>query len=458
MLNLEKEWISYVRMNRFWEPADKVLVAVSGGVDSIVLTHLLVRLPDELRPDISIVHINHQLREESDKEEVYIRKLVEDLGLPLYIYHWDQGKKVENNIESSAREMRYSYFKQVMEEEGINTLLTAHHLGDQAETVLMKLIRGGILEDKTGIQLVSDFNSGKLIRPLIPFSKKDLYDYAETQRLTYFEDETNHTDMYFRNRIRRKVLPLLKEENPKVENHLKEFSSELSDLVKFSAPLIQKERDKYYENNTLYLEEFLTKEDYLQNLVLKEIFKELFTEDKSFNKNYTDIFTQWMRDSSPNSSLNLEGNLEAQKEYNKIRFIRKEQKDEEEYEEYELEMNTWLELPDGNSIGLFGKAQVDIKESDLVFYIADSDLNLPAKIRHRENGDRMTLKGSKGSKKIKDIFIDQKIPAYKRDEAWVLTDKNDTIIWLIGYKESLLFNNSITDKMTSVFILRKSGK
>jgi len=458
MLNLEKEWISYVRMNRFWEPADKVLVAVSGGVDSIVLTHLLVRLPDELRPDISIVHINHQLREESDKEEVYIRNLVEDLGLPLYIYHWDQGKKVENNIESSAREMRYSYFKQVMEEEGINTLLTAHHLGDQAETVLMKLIRGGILEDKTGIQLVSDFNSGKLIRPLIPFSKKDLYDYAETQRLTYFEDETNHTDMYFRNRIRRKVLPLLKEENPKVENHLKEFSNELSDLVKFSAPLIQKERDKYYENNTLYLEEFLTKEDYLQNLVLKEIFKELFTEDKSFNKNYTDIFTQWMRDSSPNSSLNLEGNLEAQKEYNKIRFIRKEQKDQEEYEEYELEMNTWLELPDGNSIGLFGKAQVDIKESDLVFYIADSDLNLPAKIRHRENGDRMTLKGSKGSKKIKDIFIDQKIPAYKRDEAWVLTDKNDTIIWLIGYKESLLFNNSITDKMTSVFILRKSGK
>jgi len=380
------------------------------------------------------------------------------LGLPLYIYHWDQGKKVENNIESSAREMRYSYFKQVMEEEGINTLLTAHHLGDQAETVLMKLIRGGILEDKTGIQLVSDFNSGKLIRPLIPFSKKDLYDYAETQRLTYFEDETNHTDMYFRNRIRRKVLPLLKEENPKVENHLKEFSNELSDLVKFSAPLIQKERDKYYENNTLYLEEFLTKEDYLQNLVLKEIFKELFTEDKSFNKNYTDIFTQWMRDSSPNSSLNLEGNLEAQKEYNKIRFIRKEQKDQEEYEEYELEMNTWLELPDGNSIGLFGKDQVVIKESDLVFYIADSDLNLPAKIRHRKNGDRMTLKGSKGSKKIKDIFIDQKVPAYKRDEAWVLTDKNDTIIWLIGYKESLLFNNSITDKMTSVFILRKSGK
>lgn len=456
-LDLEQEFISFVKKEKLWSSSDTVLIALSGGVDSIVLTHLLHNLPKNLRPHVYLAHINHQLREGSVSEESYIKELAENLTIPLYTHTWNKELHPKTNLENKAREMRYDFFDKVMDKNDISILLTAHHLGDQAETVLMKLIRGGLIENKRGIELKQPFRGRKLIRPLLPFAKQLLYNYAHENNLTYFEDQTNHTDLYERNRMRRNIIPNLKRENPNAEKHLYDFSNELKDLIDIVTPVISEKKETFLtrENNSwkLSLNDFQQEKWSIRYYVMIEILKEVFIDSQSFNKKHVELLLEWLDTSTPNSSYQLSNDWIVQKEYQTAFFQKVMNENSSKSHTFILNENEWIRLSSTEKVGLFTEEK-KVENSDLVIYCKSGEISLPVTIRHRENGDRMTLKGRKGTKKIKDIFIDQKIPAKERDEAWVLEDARGQIIWLVGYKESQLSKDLITDKMNYIFLYR----
>ena len=161
------------------DPKTHILVGVSGGVDSVVLLHLLQAINDDTRPKISVAHINHQLRDESDSDEKFVRKLAESYRIPFYSYTWKKEEHPESGIEESARKVRYTFLKKLMKAHKIPVLMTAHHQDDQVETVLMKLARGSSLEQLTGIKLIQPLNEGQLMRPMLTFTKGQIYEYAK---------------------------------------------------------------------------------------------------------------------------------------------------------------------------------------------------------------------------------------------------------------------------------------
>ena len=187
----------------------KILVAVSGGADSMSLLHFLYSHQKDLDIQLGIAHINHKQRQESEHEEAYLRHWAEEYKVPFH-YSAFSGKFSEN----AARTFRYEFFKQVMKDYGYTALVTAHHADDQAETIFMRLLRGSRLRHLSGISDVRPFGTGQIIRPFLHLNK------AQLPETFHFEDKSNTSLAYLRNRIRLSYLPTLSQENPKFTEHL----------------------------------------------------------------------------------------------------------------------------------------------------------------------------------------------------------------------------------------------
>ena len=187
----------------------KILVAVSGGADSMSLLHFLYNHQKDLEIQLGIAHVNHKQRQESEHEEAYLRHWAEEHKVPFH-YSAFSGKF----SETAARTFRYEFFKQVMKEYDYSALVTAHHADDQAETIFMRLLRGSRLRHLTGISAIRPFGTGQIIRPFLHLTK------AQLPVTFHFEDRSNTSLAYLRNRIRLSYLPTLSQENPKIKEHL----------------------------------------------------------------------------------------------------------------------------------------------------------------------------------------------------------------------------------------------
>lgn len=459
-----------LQSNYSFTSTDHILLAVSGGVDSVVLFHLLQKIPKESRPQISIAHINHQLRPEADQEEQFVRNLAKKYGLPFYTYRWEKDKQPVSGIESAARSVRYRFFQRVMKEQQIDVLMTAHHQDDQAETILMRLARGGSLEQLTGIQLIQNFaeRSGVLFRPLLIFSKDEIYQYASKEGLEYVEDATNLELDYTRNRFRNQIIPLLKKENSRFNEHIEQFSSDLTDLLEIAEqPIKEAYQQVIFEDSTsinLNIDSFTNLSSPLQRAVLVHLLNCLYeNKEDSYKTNYIDLIQQWLLEGEPNTRLELQADIVAQKVYNEAFFYQEVPKTTKikSATTFKLSrLNEWIKISENEMIGLF---LADAKESNLdeqleqphTLLIAEEQLSLPLTIRHRKAGDRMTYTGLNGTKKIKDIFIDEKVPLPQRDDIWLVEDSEGTILWLINYRKMDLCN---LNKVNNVIYILKYKK
>lgn len=446
--------------HHLWTPEDHLLVAVSGGVDSMVLLHALAELPEYHQPSsIGVVHINHQTREETNQEEEAVTQFAKELGYPVYVKQWIEGSHVTANFEQKARTMRYDFFYQTMQEEQYTVLLTAHHEDDQAETVVMKLIRGGLLEDKLGISYKRPFKEFTLARPLLSVSKSELYDYANSHNVLYFEDATNLENDYSRNRIRNNVMPLLQEENNQAAKHLVEFSNELDDVLTLLRPMLDRIKNDLASfelgNLTITIDQLLQYPVSMQRLILTELLKELFSVEKEFKKQYVKTILNWLNQDSPNSSIDLVSPWKCQRNYNTLVISKESEEHIDMTESFTVNMNEWVSLGENEEFGVFEIDAIRLSQNDFVMSVSENNLHPPFTVRHRKDGDRMTYKGGSGTKKLKDIFINKKISKIDRDKAWVVEDNNNEILWLVGYQESLLSNDLITDKINYIFVYRQ---
>ncbi|MFC6463947.1 tRNA lysidine(34) synthetase TilS [Marinilactibacillus sp. GCM10026970] len=458
-MQLAERFAERVIRQSYFSKDDQVLLAVSGGVDSMVLLNLMLQLPTKCRPHISVAHLNHQLRAASEKEQKAVEQICKQHKLPLYTQKWAKQIHPKSGLEAAARNQRYAFFLDIMVQNDLNKLVTAHHRGDQAETILMKLVRGSSLEHLSGIKPVRDFHGRKVIRPLLEFSKKDLYEYAECVQLNYFEDETNQSLMYSRNRYRNQILPLMEKENEAVEAHLSNFAQEVNEIGSIALPIIEERTNQcaeYTENEIkLNRSKFLNEDRSMQKQILKQLLEKLYEQSESqYKQSHITLLIDWLKQKDPNSSFDLPGGYIAVREYEKI-LIRIPQKPLAILAEpLFINVGEWIELPGQKRLGLFRSDTCPTVESGVEQIALEMDsILLPLKVRHRETGDRIRVKGMDGSKKIKDLLIDRKIPMSQRNQLIILEDASGEIVWIVGLQESRLSIQPKPDRMHYVLLL-----
>jgi tRNA(Ile)-lysidine synthase/bifunctional protein TilS/HprT len=444
---------------------NKIVIAVSGGVDSVVLLHLLMRINDTTRPSLVIAHINHNLRAESAEEEKFVKKLADTYHIPFHLYAWPKAQQPKNGIEEAARNIRYHFFRKVMDDTGANLLMTGHHQDDQVETILMKLTRGSSLQQLTGIELHQPFHKGELIRPLLFFPKEQIYDYAHHHGLKYAEDASNQELTYSRNRFRNEIIPRFKEENAQFNEHIEKFSRDLDDLLEIAEGPIQKvfhelttsDGNKISFNHHAFLK--LTKA--MQRALLHTILFELYRKsEEGYKTNYITLIQDWIMHGEVNTELDLTENRRVKKGYEKILFYIYEETETltQEKKTHVLgQLDEWLQVSDSEKFRLVesNKEKDWPEDAQDLLIMNRNELSLPLTIRHRRPGDRMTYHGLNGSKKIKDIFIDEKVPPEEREKAWIVEDSKGNILWLVNYRKMRLFTPQETDKLSYILEYKK---
>ncbi|WP_277891186.1 tRNA lysidine(34) synthetase TilS [Enterococcus lactis] len=459
---LQQSFIRHGNEQRFWQKESRILAAVSGGVDSMVLLHLLLQAQRQIGFSLGVVHINHQLREESAEEAAYLRSYCEKKNLPLYVSVWEDPAKTA--IETAARNFRYQAFTRVMEEEQYDTLMTAHHGDDQIETVLMKIIRGGQLSTFSGIKEVQPFATGRLVRPLLSFSKEELYAYAAESQLVYFEDQTNQLLDVQRNRLRHLVVPQLKQENTQVMRHFQQFSQQIqwADQViqKCMGQLIEKEVEQLKDRFQFSAEMIEKMEEAERYYFFHSFFDKVFSETGVILKEQqmTSILEQWQQKKSQ-WQLSIGSNWVLKREYHFVVLAKKEKQATAQTEDQRLLLipEQGIQLNETEWIGLLKpEHSEDIKATDSLSLFSH-DIWVPADVQlyveKRKAGDRIQLT-EKLTKKVSRYFIDQKVPNSQRQHAWIITDAKRNIYSLIPFAFSYLSIREETDKIHYILLYK----
>lgn len=442
--------IATISQYNMLELGDRVVVAVSGGPDSVSLLHILWCLKDRWRLDLHIAHLNHLLRgEEAGKDARFVKGLAKGYGFPITLREYDVLKWSQNNrvsLEVGARKLRYKFLVGVAEGVNARKIALGHNADDNIETILMRLIRGTGIRGLKGIHPVRLLNNNlKIIRPLINIPSCEIKDYLTRNNLKYRIDSSNLKPIYLRNKIRLALLPLILEYNRRFKETLSrtaslwekddEYLSEIA-RIEFAKGLVKRD-------GKIILD--LGKIADLPQPILSRILREGIRLAKGdLERVIYQHIVQIIRliDRGPSQGeVHLPGKIKVQREYGYIIISEEEEKRERGKElsfEYPIDVPGETEI-----ICLKAELQTKILERDSSFSIPRSSLNtahfdydkvkLPLILRSRQPGDRFTPLGMKGQKKIKDLFIDLKIGRLERDKIPLLLDE-EGIIWVVGYR------------------------
>ena len=398
--------------------AKKVLIAVSGGVDSMVLTDVVQRIwPHE---QIGVVNVDHDLRPESRSETAFVKQYCQDHQINFYTAKWNHNHS-DVGMEAVARQFRYDFFAEIMETGKFDTLLTAHHANDLSENILMKLVRSGNVYEVTSLKSQRPFASGQLLRPLLSFSKADIQDFAVSHKIAHVQDETNFEDITMRNRLRNHIFPELQSENGQLLPHFELFNQQLCALIKLADQKfseIEFAMNLTDSKNSLrgLLKPVLDLDADQQSLFWGSLFTRRLSQVYVSNKQIQQIISIVAGD-QPNASINLEDGWVFERSYDEFVIHQ-----DSEFEGFEL------------SIELDHKYQL----GDRVFSISESTPeqatfsteNMPKHIvlRTRHDGDRLTI-GLHKHQKLSKRFINEKIPSDERQKLAILLMDNE-IVWV----------------------------
>ena len=420
----EQDFLNHFLRKEYFKKHSKVVLALSGGLDSMFLFHLLSTYQNELGIELILTHVNHKQRSESDWEENELRKLADVAGLPIYITSFSG-----EFSEARAREFRYDFFREIMKEVGATALVTAHHADDQVETIFMRLIRGSRLRHLIGIRESQVVDDIEILRPLLHFHKTDF------PPIFHFEDQTNRENSYFRNRIRNRYLPELEKENPRLRSALLNLGSEISDYQAAITEL--SEQIDVEDLNELFLYSKQTQGVLLQNYLNQ--FPDLNLTKAQFDE-VRQILARKSQYRHP-----LKNGYELIKEYHNFRVCKiSPQADEKEDE---LVLHYQNQVQHKGYLFSFG---IPV-EGDAVQKIMVSR-ETSVHIRYRKPGDDLFLNGHR--KKLRRLFIDLKIPIEKRETTPIIEQFGE-IVSILGIATSDLSKNTKNDIMNTVLYIEK---
>lgn len=439
-----------------WSAHDCIVVAVSGGPDSVALLHALHHIAEEPGSSIRLVcaHVNHGFRgAESDAEAEFVREIAGRLGIPFELGNYDVPAFIEEtgmSLQTAAREKRYEFLHSIADQYRASAIALAHHGDDQAETVMLRLLRGTGMTGLAGMRIKRREKNVELIRPLLRIYKTDLIRVCHNSGLAYVTDSSNLSNKYARNAVRLDVLPFLGQYNGQLAeslNRLAEVAGEEDDYMHQAAKEAYGRLARSAGGGIAFsAKDFGRLHVALQRRLIKLIlnYLPLNTDDVDFLK--IEVIRERVLQGFPsNWSLDLGGGLRCMREYDEVSIL-PENTDKVKLEyTYRLEeVPARLPIPETGRELRFTlrplgsqSAGSDWKASGNDEALFDADkINYPLIVRSRQPGDIMKVMGLNGSKKVKDIFIDQKIPPSVRWAIPVVTDATGRILWLPGVRRS----------------------
>ncbi len=417
-----KQFLENIDAKGLIAPGEKVLLAVSGGIDSMVLLHLF----EQSGFEYGVAHCNFQLRsEESDGDETFVRELVQMHGIPSYFETFETAEtaKVKGiSIEMAARELRYEFFEKTRSEHGYDWIATAHHRDDLIETFFLNLSRKTGIHGLTGIKE----RGGYLVRPLLFAGRDEIEKYAAKEFLDYREDSTNNEVLYLRNFLRHKILPLFDELNPAFRKNLLASIDNLREAEKVYDSALAKEREKVVEETGdethINISELLTTS--FPPLLLLEVLSPL-----NFNPAVVDEIFQSLDGESGRQFFSGTHRLIKDREYLFVTPLKEETEKMYYIEESDLELFEPFDI----SISREDAAGFSIIRDSNVACIDLDTVRFPLLIRKWKKGDYFQPLGMEGMKKVSDFFIDQKIPLHEKENTWLLSS-GKKIVWIMGHR------------------------
>lgn len=403
---------------------DTIVIGCSAGPDSMCLLHLL---KEKTNYNIICCHINHNVRKQSEEEEHYLKKYCQENNITFEykkITNWQ-----ENNFENEARKKRYKFYEEILNKYHTKYLFLAHHGDDLIETILMKISRGSNIEGYLGIKEISYNHKFYIIRPLLNYTKEDILKYNQKNNIKYYIDRTNSDTNYTRNRYRKNILPLLKKEDKNIHKKFLSYSKTLEEYDTYIKRYINNILPDIYINNYILIDKFSKEDIFIKKNILYTIINNLYeNQPNNITENHIDQILNIVNSDKPNQTINLPNSKIIKKEYNKLYFINKITK----VNNYHILLENTITI-NNFTISIIDKIE---DKSNYIIRLNSKDITLPLYIRNRKNGDQVELKGLNGTKKIKDIFINEKIPTSIRDSYPLLVDSKDKILWIPGLKKS----------------------
>lgn len=415
---------NHIKNNLSFLKESKLLIAISGGLDSVALTHLC----HKLKLNIALAHCNFNLRgDESDGDEAFVLQLAEDLDLEIFIESFDTNAYAQDSkmsIQMAARELRYDWFEALASQLQFDYILTAHHADDNLETFLINLSRGTGLEGLKGIPGINN----NIVRPLLPFSRVDIIAFAEENNLKWREDSSNASTKYTRNKLRHDVIPVLKEMNPQflqnfnktqgflkdvdviIEDRIEDVSNQIINFIDDKQIQFDIAEIKTLTDSKAYLYEILkpynfTAWNYVVNLLDAQSGKQVFSETHRLLKD-RDCLVLTERTSEEQKGVNI---LETEKQ---------------------------VETVFGNLV--FEEVDTVLEKQSNIIYIDKTLVQFPLKLRQWQEGDYFYPLGMSGKKKLSKYFKDEKLSLIDKENVWLLCSGND-IVWVINRRADTRF-------------------
>jgi tRNA(Ile)-lysidine synthase len=428
----------FIRKQQLFADEAKILVALSGGADSVALLRILLRLGYHCHA----VHCNFHLRgEESNRDEQFVADLCRTLGVPCEVVHFDTtayAAEHKLSIEMAARELRYAEFERLRQAHGLDVIAVAHHQDDAVETLLLNLIRGAGINGLTGMKV----KNGNVVRPLLCLTRDEVIDYLDHLGQPYVTDSTNLTDAYARNKVRLNLLPLMQQINPAAKDNIMQAALHLGEAATIYNKVIEETKTRlvttHAEGIDIDIAALLDTE--VPQTHLFEI-----VHPYGFNSaQVADIFR----------SLTTEaGRMFETTDYTLLRdrtqlMLRRKATLVADGIGYTLPLEGSLQLPDGTQFIVTiiePDATWSVPKRSDVLCLDLARINQPLTLRHPQQGDRFCPFGMKGSKLLSDLYTDLKLPHTEKARQWVLCH-GEEIVWAVGLRGSERYRLKKTPK------------
>ena len=406
------------------DKGDKILIGLSGGADSVCLTHILYTLCDTLKITLNTAHLNHNIRgAEADSDALFAQRFSETLNIPFALRSErvsEYARKNGMSEELACRELRYAFFNEFLNEHGFNKIATAHNRNDNAETILMNFVRGSGIKGLCGIP----HRRGNIIRPILDIERSEIEEYCAKNGLSYVMDSTNNQKVYTRNKIRLEIIPEIEKLlNPNFVTTVTENAR----LIKSDAEFIENAakaayRDNVYDNRA-DIKYLLSQPFSVSSRIILEMVREAAGSISNFPSSFVYEITELIKKGKSGAFIELPGEIGAYVEYGKL-YIGKSNLTGDF--EYILPVNGEVYIKE---LCKTVKTEYVTEKSGVGFYFA-ADKDDIIKLRNRRDGDVFFPTGMDGRKKVKDLFIDMKLTRAERSRAPILTI-NDEIAGVI---------------------------
>lgn len=445
---MEKKVIQYIEEQKILEAGDHVLIGVSGGADSLALLYFLDKYTKAFNILIGVAHLHHGLRgEAADADEEFVRTFCKGRNIPFYsrqrnIKEISIAEKI--SIEEAGRNERYAFFQTIAGEHGYNRIAVGHHINDQAETMLMRLIRG------TGVKGVSGIKSSRdniYIRPFLCIEKKEIVDYCKKNKLAYRTDATNFQKDFTRNIIRLDIMPLIRELNPRAEVHFNEFTKIANEYEAFFEKYVDQVQEKILakKNDMVMIDRelWLLEEPVVQKEILRRGIFEFKGSLKEIEYNHITAFYSLLKSEKTIWEIHFPQDIRLIRRYDRVMVTKKQTLINKTVSQKRILPNkTYIFSKEGIIMETKIITQDDFRKKRCFFskelenhsekYFDYDKIKDNVYLRSRQPGDFFYPTGLSGKKSIKKYFIDKKIDRDSRDEIPLLATASE-VLWIIGY-------------------------